>query len=333
MTDDGTGGDGTHGRWMDPSSWMMEPGSWSPGSWSPGSWFMGPSMMGPWMMLLPLLVILAVAVGLVLFFRRPGLRRADTAWSLARPARALRGPGGTRPEEPERDRVLVMPDISGYTRFLTLTRFAQGHAEHIVSELLQALIEGAEPELIAAKVEGDAVLFHAPMAGPDRRDPAAVARALQRLFAAFYRRRAELQASNLCRCAACTHLDDLDLKAVVHRGPVSAYRLGSFTELAGMPVVVVHRLLKNTVGRPRYVLVTEDAADVVPPFGRGPEPLRQVCEGVGEIVCRVYGFEPDDAAPAADRAAADRRPLTDQLGKIGANLRALGRALRRPGAS
>ncbi len=138
--------------------------------------------------------------------------------------------------------------------------------------------------------------------------------------------------SNLCACGACRHIGDLDLKAVVHRGPVSAYRLGRFVELSGLPVVVVHRLLKNGVRRPRYLLVTRDARDFAPAFAGPAEHRVEDCRDVGEIDCAVHTVE-RDALTSLDQPPEPARPVAEQAAKVAANLRWLGRALtRRPTA-
>lgn len=270
-------------------------------------------------------LLLAASAGLALYWRGQGrVLRGQTVWHLSRGRRRARGPGGTVPAGPTRDTALVMPDISGYTRFLHLSRFAEAHAQHIVSELLQAIIAGAAPTLTTAKVEGDAVLLYAPLDGPHARTPDQIADAVDALLRAFYRRLDELARSNLCHCDCCRHLGDLDLKAVVHRGPVTAYRLDRFTELSGMPVIVTHRLLKNSVQTPRYVLVTEAASTLAPRFAANGRTTVETCRDVGEVTCTLHPFERADVAPAGD-GDSGRAALRDTAAKLAANLRSLWR--------
>jgi len=275
-------------------------------------------------MLAPILAFALVAAAcLAVYWRGHGHGLVgQSAWRWSRLVRGARGPGGTVPAGPTRDTVLVMPDISGYTRFLHLSRFAEAHAQHIVTELLQAIIAAAAPTLTAAKVEGDAVLLYAPMDGPRARTRGQVADALERLIRAFYLRVDELERSNLCRCECCRHLADLDLKAVVHRGPVTAYRLGRFTELSGMPVIVTHRLLKNSAQTPRYLLVTDPARDLAPRFAGDGTPTVEHCYDLGAVDCTLYRFERSEVAPAEPRPHRGH-PLRQTAGKLAANLRAL----------
>ena len=276
-------------------------------------------------LILLLAIAIAVAVALLVYWRGHGHALVgQSVWRWARWARAARGPGGTVPAGPTQDTALVMPDISGYTRFLHLSRFAEAHAQHIVTELLEAIIAAAAPTLTASKVEGDAVLLYAPLQGPHARTPAQVAEALERLIRAFYVRLDELDRSNLCNCECCRHLGDLDLKAVVHRGPVTAYRLGRFTELSGMPVILTHRLLKNSAQTPRYLLVTEPAQKLAPRFtAAGGAPTVEHCHDLGAVDCMLYTFDRDEVAPAAVLRGHPSHPFRETAAKLSANLRAL----------
>jgi len=51
-----------------------------------------------------------------------------------------------------------MPDISGFTQFVNQTEIS--HSEHIISELLEIIIDSNEMDLILSEIEGDAALFY-----------------------------------------------------------------------------------------------------------------------------------------------------------------------------
>ena len=53
---------------------------------------------------------------------------------------------------------LAIADISGYTGFIRRREVSLLHAEQIVSDLIEALVSGAERPLILNKLEGDAAL-------------------------------------------------------------------------------------------------------------------------------------------------------------------------------
>src|SRR3712207_4267282 len=62
-----------------------------------------------------------------------------------------------------RHAALVLADISGYTAFLREHARTQTvlHAEAIITDLLEAVIDSAEYPLTLAKLEGDAAFFYA----------------------------------------------------------------------------------------------------------------------------------------------------------------------------
>ncbi len=54
--------------------------------------------------------------------------------------------------------LLFIADISGFTRFVNETEIT--HSRHIISELLEALIDKNDLGMDVAEIEGDAVLFY-----------------------------------------------------------------------------------------------------------------------------------------------------------------------------
>ncbi len=52
---------------------------------------------------------------------------------------------------------LVLADISGYTQFVNRHKMSLLHAEQIITDLLEAVIDQAEYPLQVSKLEGDAV--------------------------------------------------------------------------------------------------------------------------------------------------------------------------------
>ena len=72
--------------------------------------------------------------------------------------------------------VLVLADISGYTRFMKIHTMSLLHAETIITELLEAVLDHAEFPLTLSKLEGDAAFMYAtplpprPAPAPPSRD-------------------------------------------------------------------------------------------------------------------------------------------------------------------
>lgn len=277
---------------------------------------------------------------LVRFFVQPVASRALRAVIYSR-ARELLGHGGqTRnaqvmevTETRERETFIVIPDISGYTRFVHLNRFSSGHARYVVSKLLQSLIEAASPVLNPMGIAGDAVLFQAVSIRDDEQLGVAgsqVGKTVVDLITAYYRMRAELRHDNACLCEVCRHIDDLELKVIVHRGPTMHYRLDHLEDLMGLPVIMAHRLLKNSTGRNRYILMTDAAAeDITLPFVTAAQRHTEYYDGLGEIALRVHDFEPDALIPDdnADQHSLGLAQFKDAFNKLGENAATLRRAV------
>src|SRR6266508_27353 len=64
--------------------------------------------------------------------------------------------------------------------------------------------------------------------------------------------------TNLCPCDDCARADNLKLKFVAHIGEVATQTVNKRRNLVGIDVIFVHRLLKNPVQVPEYVLLSEE---------------------------------------------------------------------------
>lgn len=218
--------------------------------------------------------------------------------------------------------VFVIPDISGYTELVRPSRFSISHAHRIVRALITALMEAFAPPFEAARIEGDAVLFHA-TAEKMAYDPKAFSDVVMRGFKSFDSRLQELINRNACPCEACARLANLDLKIVIHCGDAIRYRMGSLEDFTGQPLVVVHQLLKNNLGKRRYVLATESAIEAWPqPLGTAST-VHEMAEHAlasGERRCHVFD------APSRDIETSGTAPITEKVsdfsGKLAASMRA-----------
>jgi hypothetical protein len=112
------------------------------------------------------------------------------------------------------------------------------------------------PRLQLAGLEGDAAFLYVrePEDEEVARSVAAVAAEMHR---AFHAEQGRLAALTLCRCSACQQIGSLTVKAVAHLGEVAEQTVRDQTTLAGTDVILVHRMLKNSVPIAEYVLVTE----------------------------------------------------------------------------
>jgi uncharacterized protein DUF2652 len=165
--------------------------------------------------------------------------------------------------------VLLIADISGYTKFLRLHRLSTSHAQQVITELLESVIDAATPPLKVSEVEGDAVFFYAMdienlLAQTQLTESVSVQ--LIALFRAFYQKLVDLSSRNLCFCDACRNVLSLKMKLIMHLGEVSIQRVKTFEKLFGTDVILTHRLLKNSVPSKEYVLMTSETYSSVGRF-------------------------------------------------------------------
>lgn len=196
---------------------------------------------------------------------------------------------------------LVLADISGYTQFTRNHKTTLLHAEHIITELLEAVIDKAEYPLTISKIEGDAVFMYALAGEDDAATARDVLQQVRQFFEAFNRKAHELIQVDSCTCEACATIAQLKLKAVLHHGEVAFKRIRQFEELAGEDVILAHRLIKNSVPSKEYLLLTERFHKLSGGIPDQEADLRtEQPEGLGKARVAVYYVDPAEfpAAPA-----------------------------------
>src|SRR4051812_14209877 len=110
--------------------------------------------------------------------------------------------------------LLLIADIGGFTKYMTLHPIGASHAQANIHRLLEAVIDAA-PELELIEIEGDAAFFASPEQPAAHVKEAAVA-----MHLAFHETRQRI-ANNLCPCEGCAQTAELTLKCVAHVGEVS----------------------------------------------------------------------------------------------------------------
>jgi class 3 adenylate cyclase len=168
---------------------------------------------------------------------------------------------------------IVIVDISGYTQFVKMHRTAMVHAEQIITDLMESVLDVQGPPLVLDKLMGDAATFYSSDDGDTSAE--AIAAQVVRFFDAFNESEGVLVSCNVCICDACTQMGSLKLKAILHHGELILKQMGGGTELAGSDVILAHRLLKNSVEGDEYILMTEafhdrsgDLDEMAPHFGQ-----------------------------------------------------------------
>ncbi|MEO8815435.1 MAG: DUF2652 domain-containing protein [Mycobacterium sp.] len=232
-----------------------------------------------------------------------------------------------------RHAVLLIADIGGYTSYMHWNRAHLVHAQLTVAMLLESVIDAGKG-LKLAKLEGDAAFFWA----PDGDAKILVGERLSRMRESFLARRESIRNDYSCDCSSCSQLGNLSLKFVAHEGEVAEQKVKRHAELAGVDVILVHRMLKNQVPVSEYVLMTDVVAQ------RLDDPLLQLCiplmhdfEGLGPTSTRYLDLAGSGVPPTVPMGTAPRRlaaklklelsalPFRLGIKEAGANFRNLGR--------
>jgi hypothetical protein len=160
-------------------------------------------------------------------------------------------------DEHAEDGFLILADISGFTAFVTGTELE--HGAEITGVLLEVVMHRLSPPLEIQELEGDAVFA----LGPDRMlpDGGVLPAVLGEAFLAFKDEQRRLAADDGCSCGACRSIGGLDLKFVTHHGRFIRQVVGGRSRVAGPDVILVHRLLKNSVNAAAYLLLTAPALE------------------------------------------------------------------------
>jgi hypothetical protein len=202
---------------------------------------------------------------------------------------------------------LVIADIAGYTGYLAGVEL--DHAQDILADLIDTVVGGLRPTFRLAKLEGDAAFTYAVT---ETIDGSLLQDTVETTYFAFRRRLRDIGQASQCECDACIRIPDLDLKFVVHHGPVIRQRMAGRDELLGRDVILVHRLLKNNVeeatGIRAYSLYTDACVSAMgaDPVAHGLTPHRETTD-LGPVDCWLRDL---DAAWRAeqDRARFEVRP-------------------------
>ena len=196
---------------------------------------------------------------------------------------------------------IVLVDISGYTRFVRSHRVRkipilgkqlastnEEHAETIISDLLEKILEELDDTLIVNKLQGDAALFYAIPDDPENFSEKVIAK-LQTCFEVFNTRLHELVFCQTCPCDPCQQVGKLKLKSIVHYGDFLIKKVSRFEEIAGEDVILAHRLMKNSVEASEYLLYTDNVAKLKDFSYLGSLDHRtEQCEGLGNVDVSVF---------------------------------------------
>jgi len=155
---------------------------------------------------------------------------------------------------------LALADISGYNAYVAGTEF--DHAQEIIGDLLEFLVDRLRPLLTLVQIEGDAIFTYTPENKITRGET--LFELIENTYAAFKNHLTSIKRHQTCTCAACQNVNSLDLKFFVHYGEYIEQSIDDHHGLLGYaPMFVRKREWKepvaDSVGWQGYALFTDDS--------------------------------------------------------------------------
>jgi class 3 adenylate cyclase len=218
----------------------------------------------------------------------------------------------------ERELVVILADISGYTRFMLENQLSALHGQQCITLLMETMLREVDIPLQLQEIEGDALFLYAAHPGdePGWQDVLAQVRAkLPRFFEAFLAMMVPAGEATPCHCAICKNAKDLGLKVIVHVGQAVFHEIAGRPQISGPDVILAHRLLKNSLPSNEYLLLTEPAHRALgTEMGLDFERSSERCEGFGSVDVWVHRL---GEAVERERRALYALPLPSFMARIG----------------
>ncbi len=187
---------------------------------------------------------------------------------------------------------LLFADITGYTAYMAGTELM--HAQDVVADLLETIVDAIEPIFTLSKLEGDAAFAYA---DAQAISPTMVMDTVETAYFAFQKRLRDVTHSTTCECNACVRIPNLDLKFFIHDGEYVVRHIARSEELTGPDVILLHRLSKGTsgdvIGKPAYAVYTASTLEsmAMDPTILGFVPNTEHYDDVGDIPVWVQDLE------------------------------------------
>jgi len=111
-----------------------------------------------------------------------------------------------------------------------------------------------------SELEGDAVLFYSLH---DHSSLNNVIEQCENMYIRFHEKLNEFTIDDQrCKCGSCQLLLNLGLKFFIHYGTIGSLMVKGFCKLYGSEIILVHRLMKNSIPVHEYILFTQDFLNV-----------------------------------------------------------------------
>ncbi|QEK51824.1 DUF2652 domain-containing protein [Pedobacter aquae] len=149
-----------------------------------------------------------------------------------------------------------IPDITGFTKFMMSAN--QDFAHEVIPNILQTIIKTNILELNVAEIEGDAIFFYKTGRLPSVQKVARQCKAIYDAFNNFIASYKEIDIQNYEKYLAN---NQLGIKIIIHHGKISISNIEGHIKLMGEDVILVHKLLKNSVQQHNYILLSQQYLD------------------------------------------------------------------------
>lgn len=200
---------------------------------------------------------------------------------------------------------IFIPDISGFSKFIAESEIVQ--SQLIIAELLEVIIDSNELGFKVSEIEGDAVLFYRFGPPPSREE---IIEQSRKTFAAFHKHLFGFFQNKISMCEASQTAHNLTLKIIGTYGNLSTIKIKQHEKLIGKELITAHRLLKNDIPTPEYLLLTDSfLAATAESDAYQLNEGRCTYEDVGEIGFCWYDLSPlleEMTISAAQRELPDR---------------------------
>lgn len=149
--------------------------------------------------------------------------------------------------------LLCIPDISGFTEFMSGTDFDL--SSKVIPTLLNKIIYSNKIGLKVSEIEGDAVLFFKSGKMPPLKK---LIEQCENFYLEFYEKLNVLRDQFNDEKDAPAIPEVLGLKIILHYGEEVAFtKVGNRIKLFGEDLIIAHRLLKNKIRMDEYILISE----------------------------------------------------------------------------
>lgn len=155
--------------------------------------------------------------------------------------------------------LICIPDITGFTRFMAENDIE--FSRKIIPSLLRNIVSSNNLKLTVGEIEGDAVVFYRFGKLPTLNELLEQCKSFYINFNEQLKLLMNEYADDFHKSASSNRLS---LKIIVHAAEMTSTNIGGIPKLIGRDVVIVHKLLKNSIPDNEYILFTESLMNNYP---------------------------------------------------------------------